>query len=89
MFEQIVSWKDVFWKYLLYINFEYLFEKILLCRWWSENEKNPHKKHLQQLGYEFHIYQKAWNGNLITFLFSGKGIPKLFYFQGRESSSIN
>ena len=25
-----------------------------------------HKKHLQKLGYEFHIYQNAWNGNLVN-----------------------
>ena len=46
------------------------------------------KKHLQKLGYEFPIYQKTRNGNVVTFLFSGKGIPKLFSFQGRESSNI-
>ncbi len=41
------------------------------------------KRQLQKLGYEFHIYQKTWNGFLVTFLFLGKGYPKLFYFQGR------
>ncbi len=46
------------------------------------------EKPLQKLGYEFHVYQKTRNGNVVTSLFSGKGIPKLFYFQARESSNI-
>ena len=42
----------------------------------------------RELGYEFHIYQKTWARNLITFLFSGKGMAKLFYVQTRESLNI-
>ena len=26
-------------------------------------------------GYESHLYQKAWNGHLVIFVFSSKGIP--------------
>ena len=38
-------------------------------KWW----RSP--KRLQYLGYEFHIYQKALTGNLVTFVFSSKAIP--------------
>ena len=39
-----------------------------------ENDEDPFKN-LQNHGCEFHTYQKTWNGRLVTFLFSSKGIP--------------
>ena len=47
-------------------------EKLKGRRRAPENDEDPHK-HLQNLGYEFHIDQKSWNGNLVTFVFSSKG----------------
>ena len=38
-------------------------------------------RNVQKLGYEFHIYQKPWNGNVVTFLFSGKGTLNFLIFK--------
>ena len=46
--------------------------KMGIAKWWILVKRNGN---LQKLGYEFHIYQDTWNGNLPTFLFSSKGIP--------------
>ena len=35
-----------------------------LCEDGTEHDEDP-RKHLQNIGYEFHIYQKPWNGNLV------------------------
>ena len=32
-------------------------------------------KDLQNIGYEFHTYQKTSNGNLVTFVFPSEGVP--------------
>ena len=81
-----------FWmscSHCFYWNYEHLsFHKIFLWRWGSTDDTLSIKKYLPKLGYGFYIYQKTWNRSLVTFLFSGKEIPKLFYFQGRESSNI-
>ena len=44
--------------------------------------ENSHRKRmtsplkvLQHIGYEFHNYQKTWNGFCVSFVFSSKGIP--------------
>ena len=37
----------------------YKFVKMRIGKWY-----NFYKKHLQQLGYEFHSYQKTWTGNV-------------------------
>ena len=62
----------------------YDFVERRIGKWWIFP-----KKHFKRLGHEFHIYQKTCNGKVVSFLFSGKGIPKLFYFRGRESSNMN
>ena len=38
----------------------------ILWRWGSANDQFSIKEHFQKLGCEFHIYQKAWNDNLVN-----------------------
>ena len=46
-------------EYLLFILY---FVKMRIGKWWIF-----HKKHFLNFGYEFHIYQKTWNENVVTF----------------------
>ena len=55
--------------------FWYLILYHFLWRWAPENDEETRTKKLQNLGYEFHIGQRSWNGHLVTSLFSDKGIP--------------
>ena len=68
---------SVFYIKVVYTFISY-FVKMRIGKW-----KIFHKNHLQKIGYEFHIYQKAWNGHVVTFLFSGKGIP-IFFLSSRK-----
>ena len=62
--------------------------KIILRRWGTEDDNMSINKIHKNLDMNF-ISIKTWNRFLIIFIFSGKGIPKVFYSQGRESSNIN
>ena len=50
------------------------FEKFNSRRRGQENDEDL-RESLQNLGYEFHIYHKTWNGKFVIFVFSSKGIP--------------
>ena len=77
-----------FWIYFVYIIllsifWIYIF-KIILWRWGLKMINFPLIKRTEAWIWISYL-SKTWIGHLISFLFSGKGISKFFYFQERES----
>ena len=72
-------WVLIFWTFGFRIFEVFVFSKLWILLF--EISEDGHRtmmnipvKNLQTPGYEFHIYQKTWNGHLVKFLFSSKGI---------------
>ena len=74
-----IQTSDKFWRsmylYVFSANFGYLIFVSILVKMGTRKLWEMVKWNLQNHGYELNIYQKTWNGNLVTFVFSGKGIP--------------